>query len=159
MSFKLLFYYHISKFQTVSSEGTTASFMWELLKDPLVKVGPMKATFSIQYKPVNSNEPYRVYTRPFDIQDYTTLFVIRTKLEPSKGADFCRASQVCCLQLTVQRVSINNYWTTVCVRAYVCTCVRECACRIYHDNLTTRNQTRLKNTKQKSGISLRNYPN
>lgn len=93
----------------VASDGTTASFMWELLKDPLVKAGAMKATFSIKYKPVASEEPYRSYTRPFDIQDYTTLFVIRTKLEPSKGADFCRASQVCCLHLTVQRVNETEF--------------------------------------------------
>ncbi|XP_053615450.1 trafficking protein particle complex subunit 10 isoform X2 [Plodia interpunctella] len=93
----------------VASDGTTASFMWELQKDPLVKAGPMKATFSIQYKPVNLDEPARTFTCPFDIQDYTTLFVIRTKLEPIKGADFCRASQVCCLQLSVQRVNETEF--------------------------------------------------
>lgn len=88
----------------VASDGTTASFMWELLKDPLVKAGPMKATFSVQYQATHSREPARSFVCPFDIQDYTTLFVIRTQLEPSKGSDFCRASQVCCLQLSVLRV-------------------------------------------------------
>lgn len=94
----------------LASDGTTASFMWELLKDPLVKAGPMKATFSVQYRPENEpfDEPLRTFTCPFDIQDYTTLFVIRTKLEPSKGSDFCRASQMCCLQLSVQRVKMND---------------------------------------------------
>ncbi|XP_037301824.1 trafficking protein particle complex subunit 10 [Manduca sexta] len=93
----------------VASDGTTASFMWELLKDPLVRAGPMKATFTVQYKVVNGTEPARTFTCPFDIQDYTTLFVIRTKLEPSKGSDFCRASQMCCLQLNVQRVNETEY--------------------------------------------------
>ncbi|XP_072933288.1 trafficking protein particle complex subunit 10 isoform X2 [Epargyreus clarus] len=92
----------------VASDGTTASFMWELLKDPLVKAGPMKATFTVQYCPVTSNEP-RPFTCPFDIQDYTTLFVIKTKLEPAKGSDFCRASQVCCLQLSLQRVNETEH--------------------------------------------------
>ncbi|CAG5014524.1 unnamed protein product [Parnassius apollo] len=93
----------------VASDGTTASFMWELLKDPLVKAGPMKATFTVQYRPTNVEGPLRSFVCPFDIQDYTTLFVIRTKLEPGKGSDFCRASQVCCLQLSVQRVNETEY--------------------------------------------------
>lgn len=93
----------------VASDGTTASFMWELLKDPLVKAGPMKATFSVRYRPVSAEGPGRPFSCPFDIQDYTTLFVIRTKLEPSKGSDFCRASQMCCLQLSVQRVNETEY--------------------------------------------------
>ncbi|XP_050672196.1 trafficking protein particle complex subunit 10 [Leptidea sinapis] len=92
----------------VSSEGTTVSFMWELLKDPLVKAGAMKATFSVQYQ-LPDDEQSRSFLCPFDIQDYTTLFVIRTKLEPGKGSDFCRASQVCCLHLTVQRVNETDY--------------------------------------------------
>ncbi|KAI8437513.1 hypothetical protein MSG28_011825 [Choristoneura fumiferana] len=98
-----------AKDMTVASDGTTASFMWELLKDPLVKAGPMKATFTVQYKPIGTDEPSRNFICPFDIQDCTTLFVIRTKLEPSKGTDFCRASQVCCLQLSVQRVNETEF--------------------------------------------------
>ncbi|XP_075984527.1 SIDL trafficking protein particle complex subunit 10 [Anticarsia gemmatalis] len=93
----------------VASDGTTASFMWELLKDPLVKAGPMKATFSVRYRPASDEGPGRPFSCPFDIQDYTTLFVIRTKLEPSKGSDFCRASQMCCLQLSLQRVNETEY--------------------------------------------------
>ncbi|RVE49327.1 hypothetical protein evm_006040 [Chilo suppressalis] len=93
----------------VASDGTTASFMWELLKDPLVQGDPMKATFTVQYRPLHIEEPSRTFSCPFDIQDYTTLFVVKTKLEPSKGSDFCRASQVCCLQLSVQRVNETEY--------------------------------------------------
>ncbi|CAK1545522.1 unnamed protein product [Leptosia nina] len=92
----------------VSSDGTTASFMWELLKDPLVKAGPMKATFTVQYR-LENEDISRTFTCPFDVQDCTTLFVIRTKLEPGKGSDFCRASQVCCLHLSVQRVNETEY--------------------------------------------------
>ncbi|XP_041982895.1 trafficking protein particle complex subunit 10 [Aricia agestis] len=92
----------------VSSDGTTASFMWELLKDPLVKAKPLKATFTVLYRPV-TEDITRTFTCPFDIQDYTTLFVIRTKLEPGKGSDFCRASQVCSLQLNIQRVNETEY--------------------------------------------------
>ncbi|XP_068619603.1 trafficking protein particle complex subunit 10 [Battus philenor] len=93
----------------VASDGTTASFMWELLKDPLVKAGPMKATFTVEYRPSNAEGPLRSFVCPFDIQDYTTLFVIRTKLEPGKGSEFCRASQVYCMQLSVQRVNETEY--------------------------------------------------
>ncbi|CAH2095443.1 unnamed protein product [Euphydryas editha] len=92
----------------VASDGTTASFMWELLKDPLVKAGPMKATFAVNYS-ITKEGTSRRFCCPFDIQDYTTLFVVRTKLEPGKGSDFCRASQVCCLQLTVQRVNETEH--------------------------------------------------
>ncbi|XP_045517128.1 trafficking protein particle complex subunit 10 [Pieris brassicae] len=92
----------------ISSDGTTASFMWELLKDPLVKAGPMKATFTVQYR-LEDEKVSRTFTCPIDIQDCTTLFVIRTKLEPGKGSDFCRASQVCCLHLSVQRVNETEY--------------------------------------------------
>ncbi|OWR45095.1 Trafficking protein particle complex subunit 10 [Danaus plexippus plexippus] len=92
----------------VASDGTTSSFMWELLKDPLVKAGPMKAVFKVNYR-LLEEDISRQFTCPFDIQDYTTLFVVRTKLEPSKGSDFCRASQVCCLQLTVQRVNETEH--------------------------------------------------
>ncbi|XP_045454585.1 trafficking protein particle complex subunit 10 [Melitaea cinxia] len=92
----------------VDSDGTTASFMWELLKDPLVKAVPMKATFAVNYS-LTKDGPSRRFCCPFDIQDYTTLFVIRTKLEPGKGSDFCRASQVCCLHLTVQRVNETEH--------------------------------------------------
>ncbi|XP_013166205.1 PREDICTED: trafficking protein particle complex subunit 10 [Papilio xuthus] len=93
----------------VASDGTTASFMWELLKDPLVKAGPMKATFRVQYRPSEVEGSLKTFVCPFDIQDYTTLFVIRTKLEPGKGSEFCRASQVYCLQLTVQRVNETEH--------------------------------------------------
>lgn len=93
----------------VASDGTTASFMWELLKDPLVKAGPMKSIFSVQYQATGGEEPARPFVCPFDIQDYTTLFVVRTRLEPCKGSDFCRASQMCCLQLNVQRVNETEH--------------------------------------------------
>ncbi|CAB3233344.1 unnamed protein product [Arctia plantaginis] len=93
----------------VASDGTTASFMWELQKDPLVKAGPLKAKFSVHYRPLSVEGASRPFSCSFDIQDYTTLFVIRTKLEPTKGADFCRASQMCCLQLSLQRVNETEY--------------------------------------------------
>ncbi|CAG9112783.1 unnamed protein product [Plutella xylostella] len=96
----------------VGSDGTTASYMWELLHDPLEatsKPGPLKVTFSVQYRLEHSTGPHQLFTYPFEIQDYTTLFVIRTKLEPCKGSDFCRASQMCCLQLTVQRINETEY--------------------------------------------------
>ncbi|CAG4959637.1 unnamed protein product [Colias eurytheme] len=93
---------------TVASDGTIALFMWELLKDPLVKAGPMKLNFTVQYRLVKE-EVSRTFACPFDVQDCTTLFVIRTKLEPGKGSDFCRASQVCCLHLSVQRVNETDY--------------------------------------------------
>ncbi|XP_052753986.1 trafficking protein particle complex subunit 10 [Galleria mellonella] len=98
-----------TRHMVVSPDGTTVSFMWELLKDPLVKAEPLKATFTVEYRPLDTDEPYRTFSCPFDIQDYMTLFVIRTKVEPSKGSDFCRASQVCCLHLSVQRVNETEY--------------------------------------------------
>ncbi|CAH2054314.1 unnamed protein product, partial [Iphiclides podalirius] len=92
----------------VASDGTTASYMWELLKDPLAKAGPMRATFSVQYRAEGAAPP-RAFVCPFDIQDCTTLFVLRTKLEPGKGSEFCRASQVYCMQLSLQRVNETEY--------------------------------------------------
>lgn len=91
----------------ITSEGVTASFIWELLTDPLVKAGPAKATFSVQYRVLDGET--RTFACPFDLLDYNTLFVVRTRLEPCKGSDFCRASQMCCLQLSVQQVSSERY--------------------------------------------------
>jgi hypothetical protein len=38
-----------------------------------------------------------------------TLFVVKSRVEPAKGSEFCRAGTMCHLQLHVQRVSASSH--------------------------------------------------
>lgn len=93
----------------LGTDGTTISYMWELQNDPLVPPTRTKLVLDVTYSPLDGSEPPREYRCPFHLEDYTTLFVIKTKLEPTKGSEFCRASQMCYLQLSVQRVNETEY--------------------------------------------------
>lgn len=75
--------------------------------NPLDKSIPIKTMFSMRYfingGDVFSDKP-KEFKCPFEMQDYQTLFLVKSKVEPTKGSEFCRASQMCYLQLTVQKV-------------------------------------------------------
>ncbi|XP_075227904.1 SIDL trafficking protein particle complex subunit 10 [Lycorma delicatula] len=85
-------------------------FMWELKPDCLDETPPLKTEFTVKYSvqsdSFNSEEP-SVYRCPFDITNYRTLFVVESKVEPTKGNEFCRASTLCQLHLAVQRVNAS----------------------------------------------------
>lgn len=96
----------------VVSLGFNAVLLWEL--EVLENEGeegstdPINALFTMSYYPLQSqedNSSHRSYQCPFDISDYKTLIVASAKVEPSKGSEFCRASTMCHLHLTVERVS------------------------------------------------------
>lgn len=99
--------------------GITASFMWELEIEPLQQHQPsFKTDFSILYAPadeeINSNViqsddrntqtvAFKQYNCPFELKDYTTLYMVKCKVEPSVGSEFCRTRSMCHLQLSVTR--------------------------------------------------------
>lgn len=94
----------------MGASGITVSFMWELQMDPLEKPMPIKSMFSMSYSVLGvegdegqTDSPLE-YRCPFEMQDYTTLFLVKSRVEPTKGSEFCRASQMCFLQLSVQKV-------------------------------------------------------
>lgn len=100
--------------QIMGASGITVSFMWELQMDPLEKPMPIKSMFSMSYAVLGEGETEQAegpleYRCPFEMQDYTTLFLVRSKVEPTKGSEFCRASQMCFLQLSVQKVCYKSH--------------------------------------------------
>ncbi|XP_039289601.1 trafficking protein particle complex subunit 10 [Nilaparvata lugens] len=83
-------------------------FMWELDPNCFEDTPPLKTEFSVSYS-TSSEESAEtnVYKCPFDIINYKTLFVVESRVEPTKGNEFCRASTLCHLQLAVQRVNAS----------------------------------------------------
>uniref|UniRef100_A0A1B6CSP2 Uncharacterized protein n=2 Tax=Clastoptera arizonana TaxID=38151 RepID=A0A1B6CSP2_9HEMI len=88
---------------TVSAERRLG-FMWELKPDDSANNPPIHTEFSISYSPVGNESQFYVYRCPFDITNYKTIFVVESRIEPTKGSEFCRASTMCHLHLSVQRV-------------------------------------------------------
>lgn len=91
-------------------QGFNIVLLWELevAKQEEEETGdsPIQAVFTMFYLPVtDSHSQERLYQCSFDINDYRTLIIESAKVEPSKGSEFCRASTMCHLHLTVERVS------------------------------------------------------
>ncbi|KAK3926180.1 Trafficking protein particle complex subunit 10 [Frankliniella fusca] len=93
-------------------QGFNVMLLWELevakQKEEDSGNSPVQAVFTMSYQPILKSETSeRIYKCSFDINDYRTLIVVSAKVEPSKGSEFCRASTMCHLHLTVERVSEN----------------------------------------------------
>ncbi|XP_043257656.1 trafficking protein particle complex subunit 10 isoform X1 [Colletes gigas] len=107
----------------IIGNGINVSFMWELeIGKDEKSMMPIKTDFRVKYIPVNdtqelSDDPLHihnlqrmekassVYRCNFDITDYVTLFTVSSKVEPAgNGGEFCRASSMCHLYLTVTRM-------------------------------------------------------
>ncbi|KAJ9595261.1 hypothetical protein L9F63_013449, partial [Diploptera punctata] len=75
----------------------------------------IKTEFTVHYSPVVnlsnniSDKHIQIYRCNFDITDYKTLFVVKSRVEPMKGSEFCRAGTMCHLQLHVQRVNASSH--------------------------------------------------
>ncbi|XP_054271357.1 trafficking protein particle complex subunit 10-like [Macrosteles quadrilineatus] len=92
----------------VSSDKRVA-FMWELQPDDSPSTPPIRTEFTVQYKPLTpDNSPHITYKCPFDIINYKTLFIVEARVEPTKDSEFCRASTVCHLHISVQRVCASS---------------------------------------------------
>ncbi|CAL4132055.1 unnamed protein product, partial [Meganyctiphanes norvegica] len=91
------------------SSDQSANYMWEYIVDYGAQTNPgIKSEFSLVYTPLPSTEivdnEERKYNYSFDIYDYKTLYSIRAKVEPSKGSEFCRAGNMCHLNISLQQV-------------------------------------------------------
>lgn len=106
----------------VIGNGLNVSFMWELqmpfanpLEEMINNTPPIKTEFSMEYAAVTDPETMQAgsqiltYKCHFEIVDYKTLFVVRSRVEPTKGSEFCRAGTMCHLQLHVQRVNTSPH--------------------------------------------------
>lgn len=96
----------------VIGHGFNVLLLWELevahKEGEETDTKPIQALFTMLYQPLNEKEDdstKRLYQCSFDINDYKTLVVASAKVEPAKGTEFCRASSMCHLHLTVERVS------------------------------------------------------
>lgn len=80
-------------------------FIWELQPSDSPETPPIRTEFTVRYSATDvENTQPSVYKCPFDITNYKTLFIVESRIEPTKGSEFCRASTLCHLHLGVQRV-------------------------------------------------------
>ncbi|XP_049817550.1 trafficking protein particle complex subunit 10 isoform X3 [Aethina tumida] len=86
----------------IITNGTTYSFMWELLITPKADTPTIKAEFSVSYK-LDESSDNKIYQYFFDINDYQTLYLLDADVEPTKGSEFCRVGAVCQLHLTIEQ--------------------------------------------------------
>lgn len=99
----------------IVGNGMDVSFMWQLDVGNIEDTRPIKTEFTVHYSPVInltkliSESQTQIYHCNFDINDYRTLFVVKSLVEPAKGSEFCRAGTMCHLQLHVQRVSASSH--------------------------------------------------
>uniref|UniRef100_A0A336N6V7 CSON007870 protein n=1 Tax=Culicoides sonorensis TaxID=179676 RepID=A0A336N6V7_CULSO len=111
------------------TKSIQVSYLWEVqvkqlkseIEHPIIQV-----EFVIQYCESNLQAKNRNFHCTFDVMDYTTLFKIQAKIEPS---ELCRVRSVCHLHLTITKVNDNphselmhevladqNYWAICGIR-------------------------------------------
>lgn len=102
-----------SKDEYVSHKSRIISYLWEIEVEPLKAEGELtmiKVNFSLNYafvsfdgivSPIQKN-----YNCKFDVTDYTTLFRIEAKIEPS---ELCRVGSVYHLNLKVIKIQENPF--------------------------------------------------
>lgn len=102
-----------SKDEYVSHKNRIISYLWEIEVEPLKAEGELamiKVNFSLNYafvsldgivSPIQKN-----YNCKFDVTDYTTLFRIEAKIEPS---ELCRVGSVYHLNLKVMKIQENPF--------------------------------------------------
>ncbi|PNF25423.1 hypothetical protein B7P43_G08798 [Cryptotermes secundus] len=99
----------------IVGNGMDVSFMWQLDVGNMEDICPIKTEFTVHYSPIInltkliSESQTRIYRCNFEINDYKTLFVVKSRVEPAKGNEFCRAGTMCHLQLHVQRVGASSH--------------------------------------------------
>ncbi|KAF0296732.1 Trafficking protein particle complex subunit 10 [Amphibalanus amphitrite] len=81
----------------VSSE-TSVSYMWEMVLSK--ETPPVRSQFSVEYRAVDAETRQR-FKFDFTVSDYRTLLSVTCRMEPLKGAEFCRSGSICQLHVTV----------------------------------------------------------
>lgn len=90
-------------------KGITVSYLWEFEVEPLHAEGELyviKVNFNLDYSSIDKSNVKRKYSSKFDVMDYTTLFRIQAKIEPS---ELCRIGSVCHLYLKVIKIQENPF--------------------------------------------------
>lgn len=90
-------------------KGLDVSFLWELQVEPLKteqELPVIQVDYSIQFAESTQSSKKRTINCTFDVKDYTTLYRIEAKIEPS---ELCRVGSVCQLQLTIKKVHENPF--------------------------------------------------
>lgn len=76
-------------------------YLWELCGAPAQMDLPLlKGEFSVQFRQEGSTQ-WKTFAQTFDITHYSTLYTLRSRVEPVKGNDFLRAGSLCHMTLTV----------------------------------------------------------
>lgn len=91
------------------TKSIQVSYLWEIQVEPLkteIELPVIQVEFSIQYCESNLPAKKRNFHCTFDVMDYTTLFQIQAKIEPS---ELCRVGSVCHLYLTITKVNENPH--------------------------------------------------
>ncbi|XP_071449280.1 trafficking protein particle complex subunit 10 [Hetaerina americana] len=108
------------------SSGTNVSYMWELkfgvgqenirsslqpyyggnsCQSPTIHV-----EFCLEYaggmsaESIPNSGHFKPYACRFEVNDYRTLYEVRSRVEPAKGSEFCRAGGMCHLRLQIIRL-------------------------------------------------------
>lgn len=90
-------------------KGLNVSYIWEIEVEPLKAEGELpivKVGFTMDYAHVDTPERRRTFGCKFDVQDYTTLFRIQAKVEPS---ELCRVGSVCHLNLKITKIQDSPF--------------------------------------------------
>ncbi|XP_046398628.1 trafficking protein particle complex subunit 10 [Ischnura elegans] len=108
------------------TNGTNVSYMWELKFDsgqenirsslqpyygnnscqsPTIHVEfHLKYSGGMNAECSPDSSLFKPYTCRFEVNDYRTLYEVRSRVEPAKGSEFCRAGGMCHLRLQIVRL-------------------------------------------------------
>ncbi|XP_055614149.1 trafficking protein particle complex subunit 10 [Uranotaenia lowii] len=101
-----------SQNEIVMSKNLSISYLYEIQVEALKaenELPVIHVDFRMKFADVNLLEPERYfipYSVTFDVMDYTTLFTICAKIEPS---ELCRVNSVCHLNLRISKVHANPF--------------------------------------------------
>lgn len=99
----------VSQREVVVNKGVNVSYLWEVQVEPLKteqELPVIQVDLSIQYNEATRPSKKRNFTCTFDVKDYTTLYRIEAKIEPS---ELCRVGSVCQLHLTIRKIHENPF--------------------------------------------------
>ena len=90
-------------------KNISISYLYEIQVEPLKtekELPVIHVDFLLKYADACTPEKKRKYSCTFDVMDYTTLFKICAKVEPS---ELCRVGSVCHLSLKITKVHDNDF--------------------------------------------------
>lgn len=86
--------------------------MWEIGADGYKDENPIRLEFSATYTflpcdslPQHNPELYKYYVC---LQNFKTQYEISYRIEPHKGVEFCRVSNMCSMIIDIQKIDKSN---------------------------------------------------